>query len=483
MNYHAATSNHPGKVIGGRYTLITQLAIGGMGEVWAARDQITARKVAIKVLKPELAGQEAFLTRLRIEAQNAMQIRHQNIAAVLDHGELNGVGWIVMELVEGRPFNEFLQPGHRLSPAEVVPVLIQIAHALQAAKTSNVVHRDIKPSNILITDSGIVKLTDFGISTMPNQVALTDVGMVMGTAQYLSPEQAMGESATHLSDLYALGVIAYEALCGRRPFTGKTQVDIAFAHVNDPVPELPAFVPNQLRKLILRMLRKHPKDRQPDFTAVIRELEKAAKSLEISTAPRPVTLPQTDSAQRSSKPADRLKTPLSSSAKTGSARRKTVLGRPRVRRKLADPLKGQTRALWLSQPADPANASEGAAKSPTRPRVAGASTDERDWKPKADLRPQNPGAKAADKHLFSPYGPLYGGRTQRSPANSIRHQRENPNGTITELLVFGLVLFLFSFIFFYIQSSPPMQTTQSANYRVTPVTHLIKNTPSEVQKW
>ncbi|MDO5061366.1 MAG: serine/threonine-protein kinase [Actinomycetaceae bacterium] len=488
MSSQSATSNHPGKVIGGRYTLITLLATGGMGEVWAARDQVTARKVAIKVLKPELAGQEAFLTRLRIEAQNAMQIQHPNLAAVLDHGELNGVGWIVMELVEGRPFNEFLAHGHQLSAAELVPVLLQTAQALQAAKDSNVVHRDIKPSNILLTDAGIVKLTDFGISTTPNQVALTDVGMVMGTAQYLSPEQAMGESATHLSDLYALGVIAYEALCGRRPFTGKTQVDIAFAHVNEPVPELPASVPNQLRKIVLKMLRKHPKDRQQDFTTVIRELEKAAKALGISTAARPVSLPPDES---EAKPVSGLsRANAAGRARASSAaERRSVFGRPREEanragRKLADPVKGQTRAMRLprergnAQVAQGSHPADAAAAGLTRPSVT-----ERNWRPGGASSAKSRAIIAADKHLFSPYGPLYGRRGRTAPGESVRHRAAGSENSLRELLALGLVVFLLAFILFYTQTSSPSQTSQSANNWVTSVAHLIKNTPSEVHKW
>lgn len=489
MNSQSATSNHPGKVIGGRYTLITLLATGGMGEVWAARDQVTARKVAIKVLKPELAGQEAFLTRLRIEAQNAMQIQHPNLAAVLDHGELNGVGWIVMELVEGRPFNEFLTHGHQLSLAELVPVLLQTAQALQAAKDSNVVHRDIKPSNILLTDAGVVKLTDFGISTTPNQVALTDVGMVMGTAQYLSPEQAMGESATHLSDLYALGVIAYEALCGRRPFTGKTQVDIAFAHVNEPVPELPASVPNQLRKIVLKMLRKHPKDRQQDFTTVIRELEKAAKALGISTAARPVSLPPNES---ETKPVNGLsRTNIARRAHASSAgERRSVFGRPREEvnragRKLADPMKGQTRAMRL--PHDRSNADVSVQVSqPAGSAALGlpqSSITERNWRPGAASSAKSRAILAADKHLFSPYGPLYGRRGRTTLGESVRHRAAGSVNSLRELLAFGLVVFLLAFILFYTHTSSPSQTSQSANNWVTSVAHLIKNTPSEVQKW
>ncbi len=291
-------SSYSGKVLDSRYKLLRQVATGGMGEVWTARDSVSGRHIAVKILKPELAGQDTFLQRLRMEARNAMQIEHPNLAAVLDHGEEDGLGWIVMEYVEGRPFNEYLRDGNRISPDQLIPVLIQTAYALQAAHSREVVHRDIKPSNLIITPEGVVKLTDFGISVTPNQATMTEAGMVMGTAQYLPPEQAMGEPATHAGDLYALGVIAYEALAGRRPFTGKTQVDVAFAHVNDPVPPLPEDIPKELARVVMHLLRKKPSDRPKDGTALARELAAVARSLDIETSPKPVSLPDSASAER-----------------------------------------------------------------------------------------------------------------------------------------------------------------------------------------
>ena len=293
-----------GRVLGGRYTLLTPIAQGGMGEVWKARDRVSGHIVAAKVLRPELAGEELSLSRLRLEARNSMSISHPNIANTQDSGQEDGIGWIIMELVDGYPLTDYLRGGSRIEPEYLMPILVQVAMALGAAARAGVVHRDIKPANILVRPDGMVKLTDFGISRATGQVNLTAAGMVMGTAQSLPPEQAMGEIATPIGDLYALGVIAYEAAAGRRPFTGETQVDIAFSHVNDPVPPLPDFVPEPLADVILHLLEKDPAKRPESGSAAVREIAAAAKAMGISVAPRPLPLPK--AAQR---PAE-IRTPV-----------------------------------------------------------------------------------------------------------------------------------------------------------------------------
>lgn len=294
-----------GHLLGGRYTLLSHIAQGGMGEVWKARDRVSGRTVAAKVLRPELSGQELSLSRLRLEARNAMSVEHPNIANVLDSGEENGRGWIIMELVEGRPLTDYLRGNSVIAPEYLMPVLMQIAMALGAAAQAGVVHRDIKPANVLVREDGMVKLTDFGISRTDSQVELTAAGMVMGTAQYLPPEQAMGEKATSLGDLYALGVIAYEAASGRRPFTGESQVDIAFSHVNDPVPPLPSTVPAPLADVIMHLLEKTPSQRPESGAALVRELVAAGQALGISLSPRPLPLPEgvTDQPETAAQPA------------------------------------------------------------------------------------------------------------------------------------------------------------------------------------
>ncbi|WP_240038188.1 serine/threonine-protein kinase [Actinomyces procaprae] len=180
----------------GRYQLVERIALGGMGEVWRATDLRSGRAVAAKILRPELAGDEIFLSRLRAEAANSRGLRHPNLAVVLDSGERRGSGWIIMELVQGRALSDILAERGTMEPDEILPILAQVARALQVVHDSGVVHRDVKPSNILINREGLAKLTDFGISMGVNQRPMTATGMVMGTAQYLAPEQAMGNMAT-----------------------------------------------------------------------------------------------------------------------------------------------------------------------------------------------------------------------------------------------------------------------------------------------
>ncbi|QHT57488.1 serine/threonine protein kinase [Cellulomonas sp. H30R-01] len=250
-----------GVALDGRYRLIKPIATGGMGEVWEAHDDALARPVAVKVLKEEFAGDPGFLERFRTEARNSASLHHPSIAQLFDYGEQDGSAFLVMELVVGEPLSDLLEREPVLTPRRLLPILAQTARALHAAHTAGVVHRDVKPGNILLGRGGRVKITDFGVSLAQNQITMTATGMVMGTAQYLSPEQAVGKAATPLSDLYSLGVVAYEALVGHRPFTGPTAVDIAVAHVNNAVPPLPSSVDKPLAALVMRLLSKDPAQR------------------------------------------------------------------------------------------------------------------------------------------------------------------------------------------------------------------------------
>ncbi|HCJ54035.1 MULTISPECIES: protein kinase domain-containing protein [Glutamicibacter] len=264
-----------GTTLGGRYKLTDRIAIGGMGEVWKARDQVLGRLVAIKILKEEYTDNESFLTRFRVEARHTALLNHPGIAGVFDYGEEQGSAYLVMELVPGPPLSTIIERERKLEVDRTLSLIAQTARALAAAHEHGLVHRDVKPGNILVMPSGVVKITDFGIARLADQVPLTATGQVMGTAQYLAPEQATGQVATGSSDIYALGVIGYECLAGRRPFTGESQIAIALAQVNDAPPALPDTIPAPVRQLIMSMLAKNPADRPKDATA----LAKAADAL------------------------------------------------------------------------------------------------------------------------------------------------------------------------------------------------------------
>jgi len=262
-----------GTMLGERYRLVREIAVGGMGEVWVGHDDALARDVAVKVLREEFAGDPGFIKRFRTEARNSASLSHQNIAQLYDYGEQEGSAFLIMELVLGEPMSDLLEREPVLPMQRLLRILAQTSRALHAAHVAGVVHRDVKPGNILLGRAGRVKITDFGVSLATNQVPMTATGMVMGTAQYLSPEQAVGKPATPASDLYSLGIVAYESLAGNRPFTGPTAVDIAVAHVNSPVPPLPASVDPRLADIVMRLLSKDPAERPRSAAALARTLD------------------------------------------------------------------------------------------------------------------------------------------------------------------------------------------------------------------
>ncbi|MEN9954900.1 MAG: hypothetical protein RLZZ41_564 [Actinomycetota bacterium] len=250
-----------GQLYGNRYRLVDRIAIGGMGEVWRAHDEVILRDVAIKILKPEFMGDPGFLERFRVEARHAARVDHVGIADVYDYGEGSGSAYLVMEIVAGDSLARIIEKRIRLTEIEVLSIVEQTAKALHAAHEDGLVHRDIKPGNLLITPSGKVKITDFGIARVADQVALTATGQVMGTVQYLSPEQATGKPATPATDIYSLGIVAYEALTGRRPFTGDSQMAIAMAQINDKPPAFGDDIDKRVQELIMSCLAKKPNQR------------------------------------------------------------------------------------------------------------------------------------------------------------------------------------------------------------------------------
>ena len=250
-----------GQIYGDRYRLVDRIAIGGMGEVWRAHDEVILRDVAIKILKPEFMGDPGFLERFRVEARHAARVDHEGIADVYDYGEGSGSAYLVMELVSGDSLARIIEKRIRLTGIEVLSIIEQTAKALHAAHEDGLVHRDVKPGNLLITPSGKVKITDFGIARVADQVALTATGQVMGTVQYLAPEQATGKPATPSTDIYSLGIVAYEALTGKRPFTGESQMVIAMAQINDKPPAMGEDIDKRVQDLVLSCLAKKPNQR------------------------------------------------------------------------------------------------------------------------------------------------------------------------------------------------------------------------------
>ncbi len=266
----------PGLLLSGRYRLNHLIAVGGMGEVWSADDIRLARVVALKILRPELTGDQEFVERFRTEARITASLNHPGIAQVYDYGEviggagpyLGGTAYLVMELIAGESLSSVLARTNRLSAVRTLDVLDQTGRALQHAHARSLVHRDIKPGNLLITPGGQVKITDFGIAKVAHQAPVTRMGMVMGTAQYISPEQAAGQEAVPASDIYSLGVVAYECLAGTLPFPNENAVAMALAHVRDAPRPLPPDVPPVVAGLVMQMLVKDPSTRFPNGAAL-----------------------------------------------------------------------------------------------------------------------------------------------------------------------------------------------------------------------
>ncbi|RRO13765.1 serine/threonine protein kinase [Saccharopolyspora rhizosphaerae] len=260
-----------GQLLAERYRLGRRIAVGGMGEVWEAVDVRLDRTVAVKVLKAELCGDAEFLHRFRTEARTTASLNHPGIAAVHDYGETAAVpdgpedtAYLVMELVEGEPLAAILARERRINTDHVMDMLEQAGQALQAAHERSLVHRDVKPGNILITPDGKVKLTDFGIAKAADAAPVTRNGMVMGTAHYIAPEQALGSDATPASDVYSLAVVGYECLMGHRPFLSENAVTVAMMHIREIAPPLPPDVPPGVRALVEATLVKDPRRRYAD---------------------------------------------------------------------------------------------------------------------------------------------------------------------------------------------------------------------------
>ncbi|MPZ25349.1 MAG: protein kinase [Micromonosporaceae bacterium] len=267
-----------GVQLGGRYRLDERIGGGGMGEVWRGTDEVLGRTVAVKIMLPALLDEPGFAERFRAEARTMARLKHPGVVNVYDYSSDASAAFLVMEYVEGDPLSRTLGRVGRLTAARTMALIAQAADALEAAHAAGVVHRDVKPGNLMVRANGTLVLTDFGISR--SEVAgITGTGTVLGTASYLSPEQAAGQVATAASDVYALGVVAYQCLAGRRPFEGENPLEIAMKHVREPPPDLPGDIPPAVRDIVMRALAKDPANRWPSSAALSAVARQAAATL------------------------------------------------------------------------------------------------------------------------------------------------------------------------------------------------------------
>ena len=283
----------PGRVLGGRYRLVSPIARGGMATVWVADDPILSRRVAVKILRADLAADDGTRARFRHEAIAAARLSHPNIVSTYDTGDDDGVAYIVMELVEGPTLRHLIDQHGGLPTAEVIRIGKEVADALDAAHRAGLVHRDVKPANVLVPDTGPVKVTDFGIAKAAGGDDLTRTGTVMGTARYLAPEQVNGRPTDPRTDVYALGLLMFEALVGHPPFGGDTDIATAMARLTTAAPAVRAERPEvsqALDDVIHRCLARQPAARFGSAAAVRDALDHARLD-PTGAIPRPVMGP------------------------------------------------------------------------------------------------------------------------------------------------------------------------------------------------
>jgi serine/threonine-protein kinase len=282
------------RLLGGRYELDGVVGRGGMAEVYRARDIRLDRVVAIKTLREDLARDQTFQARFRREAQSAASLNHPSIVAVYDTGEdmITGlpVPYIVMEYVDGRTVRDLLHDDHRLLPERALEIIDGVLRALDYSHRSGIVHRDIKPGNVMVTRAGDVKVMDFGIARAmsDDQATMTQTAQVIGTAQYLSPEQARGERVDARSDLYSTGCLMYELLTGRPPFTGDSPVAIAYQHVREnPIPpsRIDPEIPQWADAIVLKAMEKAPANRYQSAAEMRTDIQRAVSGMPIAAAP------------------------------------------------------------------------------------------------------------------------------------------------------------------------------------------------------
>src|SRR5918993_2767328 len=271
-------------VLDDRYDVVRPLGSGGMGEVYLARDRVLGRDVALKVLRKQYAGDDEFAERFKREAMSVASLSHPNIVQVYDRGETEeGSSYIAMEYVPGGTLKERISREGSLEAADAAGLGAQVAEALGAAHDRGMVHRDIKPQNVLLAARGGAKVADFGIARAGSSATISRTGSVMGTAGYMSPEQALGRPATPKSDLYSLGVVLYEALTGELPYTADNPIAVSMKHVNEPLRppiELNPRIPRGMNALVTKLLAKDPEDRYADAEELADDLWRVNRGLE-----------------------------------------------------------------------------------------------------------------------------------------------------------------------------------------------------------
>ncbi|MEU4689910.1 protein kinase [Actinoplanes sp. NPDC023714] len=294
-----------GELIGGRYRLDDRIASGGMGEVWRATDTTLGRDVAVKTMHADRAADPQFQTRFRHEAQAMAALHHPGIADVYDYGqEPDQDAYLVMARVDGVPLDRRIGEQGRLSPAETLSIVSQAGRALQAVHGAGIVHRDVKPGNLIIQPDGAVVLVDFGISRSARSEARTAAGEVVGTANYIAPEQVSQSPVGPAADVYALGAVAYHCLAGHPPFLGGTAVAVALQHLRDQPPALPADVPPQVRDLVFTALAKDPQQRFASAAAMAAAADRLAGAAPAESATMLITPAATTVRASSAAPAD-----------------------------------------------------------------------------------------------------------------------------------------------------------------------------------
>jgi serine/threonine protein kinase len=285
----------PGELIADRYELEELAGTGGMSSVYKARDQLLERHVALKILHPQYGEDEEYVERFRREARAVAKLSHPHIVTVIDRGEDDGRQYIVFEYVDGENLKQFVERTGPLPTRQAIELAVEIADALAFAHENGIVHRDVKPQNVLLTPDGDAKVTDFGIArSLDVEHGVTQTGTVLGTSNYLSPEQAGGQPTTPSTDIYSLGVVVYELLTAEVPFSGENFVAIAMKHLNEPAPDVLAKrpdVPLRLAAAVDRALAKHPGDRFPTMGAFATELRQCLTDLETPDAERTLIVP------------------------------------------------------------------------------------------------------------------------------------------------------------------------------------------------